>query len=67
MIGGLRDHAAQRRLRLQARVLAVIAVLLAGMCVWLARAWDREHRVAECWRDIAEGETPAEGSCGSTK
>ena len=64
MIGGLRDHAAQRRLRLQARALAAIAVMLAAMCAGLAWAWDREHRAAECWREIAEGETPAEGQCG---
>jgi len=63
MIGGLRDHAAQRRLKLQARVLAAIAVALAGMCAALAVAWDREHRAAACWREIAEGETPPEGQC----
>jgi len=46
------------------RGLALIAVLLALACIFLAAAWRREHLRAECWRATAvDDQVQPEGDC----
>lgn len=57
------EHAQQRRLRLQAQILAALAVGCSALTIAMALAWRHEHQRAECWRAVAEGDTPPEGQC----
>ena len=46
------------------RILAIVTVILAAVCVILAVAWSREAKEADCWRAAFEDdEIPAAGVC----
>lgn len=45
------------------RVLTLVSVALAAMCVWLAYAWTTERESAACWRTAAEFQLQVEDAC----
>jgi hypothetical protein len=46
------------------RILAIISVALALMCVAIAMAFHRAHQENLCWRAVVEdGDWPAAGDC----
>jgi len=45
------------------RILALVTVVLAAMCVVLASAWQSEREQAACWRIAAEFQQQPEGGC----
>jgi len=47
------------------RIMALLCVVLAVMCVALAFAWQNERENAACWRTAAEYQLQGEGGCGN--
>lgn len=47
------------------RILALVCVVLAVMCVMLAWAWQAQRQNAACWRTAAEFQLQDEAACGS--
>ncbi len=45
------------------RVMTVVSVALAAMCVWLAFAWSTERSAAACWRTASEFQYHPEDEC----
>lgn len=45
------------------RVMTLLSVALAVMCVYLAYAWTSEREAAACWRTAAEFQYQPEDEC----
>lgn len=45
------------------RVMTLVSVALAGMCLWLAFAWTSERATAACWRTAAQFQYHPEDDC----
>ena len=45
------------------RVMTLLSVALAVMCVYLAYAWNTERNAAACWRTAAEFQYQPEDEC----
>lgn len=45
------------------RLMALVCVVLAGMCLTLAFAWSHEREKAACWRVAAQYQLQGEGGC----
>ena len=47
------------------RILALVAVVLAAICVVLAFAWTHERQTTACWRAAAEFQLMPDGDCNA--
>ena len=51
------------RLLIAVRILALVAAVLAVICVVLAFAWTHERQATACWRAAAEFQLMPNGDC----